>query len=89
MIMINIMMIIVTLIITTWSVHELFRGFDSSGFPMFRGGTPRSAGEVQTQRFSVCGFLVCGLTADVFLGSNANAQTQTQRSFLLENKEHM
>ena len=52
------------------SIHELrtwiSEGFDSSGLLILRGGTPRSMGgdftETWSRRFSVCRFLVCGLT---------------------------
>ena len=50
-----------------------FRGCDDSGrFLILRGGIPRSIGnlpEIQTQRFSACGFVACGLAVLPRVGS--------------------
>lgn len=55
-----------------WSIHKPriwdFRGSDSSRFLISRGGILRSTGdfpEIQSQRFSVCGFFVVWINRTV------------------------
>ena len=67
--------------------HGISEGFDSSGFLVLRGGIPRSMGsfqEIQSQRFLLCGFLVCWLTvAENWPWPTVNFEVSRSQTFAL------